>query len=380
MNRRVTIVTGTRAEFGLLRSTIDAVAAHPALECLVVAGGAHLLPPARTIEEVRRSLPDGAVLSAEVPMQDPDRIGRDADAAALGRGVLGFAEVFASLDPAAVVVLGDRIEAFAAASAASIGGRRVVHLHGGDRAEGVADDAMRHAITALSHLHLAATEESGARIRRLGEDPATVHVVGSPAVDGLDAIATLDDEMFAALGSPRTVVLHHGCGLDPAAESAWIDATLAAAAAHGPTVVLSPNADPGSDVVRDRIDAAVAGMASGSEAGIMRRDHLPRETFVALLQRIDAIVGNSSAGLIEAAILGCPAVNLGPRQGGRERPDSVIDIERPDPAAIQRAIEHAARAPRTTTHPYGEPGVGARIANLIAKAIKTPIDRKRLAF
>jgi hypothetical protein len=252
-------------------------------------------------------LPAQSTLVAEVPMQLPEVTGRDADAAALGRGVSGFAEVFASLDPAAVVVLGDRIEAFAAASAASIGGRRVVHLHGGDRAEGVADDAMRHAITALSHLHLAATEESGARIRRLGEDPATVHVVGSPAVDGLDAIATLDDEMFAALGSPRTVVLHHGCGLDPAAESAWIDATLAAAVAHGPTVVLSPNADPGSDVVRDRIDAAVAAMASGSEAGIMRRDHLPRETFVALLQRIDAIVGNSSAGLIEAADLfvGC---------------------------------------------------------------------------
>ena len=375
MNRRIAIVTGTRAEFGLLRSTIDAVAAHPELECLVVAGGAHLLPPACTIEEVRGSLPLGATLAAEVPMQVPGRIGRDADAAALGRGVSGFAEVFAELDPAAILVLGDRIEAFAAAAAGSIGGRRVVHLHGGDRAEGVADEAMRHAITALAHLHAAATEESGARLRRLGEDPTTVHVVGSPAVDGLDAIGPLDDAAFEDLGSPRTVVLHHGCGLDSAAERAWIDAALAAATAHGPTLVLSPNADPGSDVVRDRIDAAAA-----ANAAITRRDHLPRETFVALLQRVDAIVGNSSAGLIEAAILGCPAVNLGPRQGGRERPGSVIDIERPDPDAILRALEVAARSKRTITHPYGQPGVGPRIANLIAEAIKTPAPRKRLTF
>jgi UDP-hydrolysing UDP-N-acetyl-D-glucosamine 2-epimerase len=374
VTRRVAIVTGTRAEFGLLRSTIHAVAAHPELECLVVAGGAHLLPPARTIDEVRRSLPPGATLVAEVPMQAPGRVGRDEDAAALGRGVSGFAEVFAGLDPVAVVVLGDRIEALAAASAASVGGRRVVHLHGGDRAEGVADEAMRHAITALSHLHLAATEESGARLRRMGEDPATVHVVGSPAVDGLAAIGPLDDADFEALGSPRTIVLQHGAGLDAPAEAAWIDAALTAAVEHGPTLVLSPNADPGSDVVLDHIDAAAA-----TSDRIVRLDHLPREVFVGLLRRIDAIVGNSSAGLIEGAIVGCPAINLGPRQGGRERPASVTDIEAPDAEVIIRAIDHATTVSRTIGHPYGIPGVGERIADLIARLDTTRPPRKRLA-
>lgn len=374
MTRRVAIVTGTRAEFGLLRSTIDAVAAHPELECLVVAGGAHLLPPARTIDEVRRSLPSAATLVAEVPMQVPGRFGRDEDAAALGRGVSGFAEAFAGLDPAAVVVLGDRIEALAAASAASIGGRRVVHLHGGDRAEGVADEAMRHAITALSHLHLAATEESGARLRRMGEDPATVHVVGSPAVDGLAAIGPLDEAEFEELGSPRTIVLQHGTGLDALTEAAWADSAVAAAVTHGSTLVLSPNADPGSDVVLDRIDAAAA-----TDDRIVRLDHLPRERFVALLRRIDAIIGNSSAGLIEAAIVGCPAINLGPRQGGRERPASVTDIEAPDAEMIGRAIELARTVSRTIGHPYGTPGVGERIADLIARLDTTRPPRKRLA-
>jgi UDP-hydrolysing UDP-N-acetyl-D-glucosamine 2-epimerase len=308
-------------------------------------------------------------------MQLPEVTGRDADAAALGRGVSGFAEVFADLDPAAVVVLGDRIEAFAAACAGSIGGRRVVHLHGGDRAEGVSDEAMRHAISALAHLHLAATEESGARLVRMGEDPATVHVVGSPAVDGLDAILPLDDEAFARLGSPRTIVLHHGCGLDASVEAAWIDAAVEASAACGSTLVLSPNADPGSETVRVRIDEVAT-----SDPRITRCDHLPRETFVGLLRRVDAIVGNSSAGLIEAAILGCPAVNLGPRQGGRERPASVIDVERPDAATIRTAIERASQASRATTHPYGGPGVGARIAAHLADTIAGPLPRKRLAF
>ncbi len=374
MTRRVAIVTGTRAEFGLLRSTIDAVASSPELECLVVAGGAHLLPPARTIEEVRRSLPSGATLVAEVPMQVPGRVGRDADAVALGRGVSGFAEVFASFDPAIVMVLGDRIEALAAASAASIGGRRVVHLHGGDRAEGVADDAMRHAITALSHLHLAATEESGARLRRMGEDPATVFVVGSPAVDGLAAIEPLDEPTYAALGSPRTIVLQHGAGLDASMEAAWIDAAVTAAVAHGPTLVLSPNSDPGSEVVLDHIDAAAA-----TDDRIGRRDHLPREVFVSLLRRIDAVIGNSSAGLIEAAIVGCPAINLGPRQGGRERPGTVIDVENPDAEVIGRAIDHATTVSRTVGHPYGAPGVGERIADHVARLDTSRPPRKRLA-
>ncbi len=375
MNRRIAVVTGTRAEFGLLRSTIDAVAGAPELECLVVAGGAHLLPPANTIEEVRRSLPHAAILAAEVPMQTPDRLGRDADAEALGRGVSGFASAFARIDPAAVVVLGDRIEAFAAASAASIGGRLVAHLHGGDRAEGVADEAMRHAISALAHLHLPATEESAARLVRMGEDPATVHVVGSPAVDGLASIGPLDEDAFDQLGRPRTVVLHHGAGLDPDLEAAWIHAAVEAAVAHGPTLLLSPNADPGSEVVRASIDEAAA-----DNRTIVRRDHLPRETFVALLRRIDAIIGNSSAGLIEAAILGCPAVNLGPRHGGRERPGSVIDVERPDPAAVANAIRRAVESPRSTTHPYGVPGVGARVARLLAGSIAGPVPRKRLAY
>ncbi|MBY0260816.1 MAG: UDP-N-acetylglucosamine 2-epimerase, partial [Phycisphaerales bacterium] len=138
---RVAVVTGTRAEFGLLRPVMDAIKARKDLQLLVVAGGAHLLAPARTIREVESAY----TVAATVPMQRPGQTGRAADAAALGRGVSGFAKAFADLKPDWVVVLGDRIEALAAGSAASVAGIAVCHIHGGDRAEGIADEAMRHA-------------------------------------------------------------------------------------------------------------------------------------------------------------------------------------------------------------------------------------------
>lgn len=369
MKRRIAVVTGTRAEFGLLRSTIDAVAAHPRLELQVVAGGAHLLPPARTIDEVREAVEVAAV----VEMQRAGERGREADASALGRGVVGFAETFAALTPDIVLVLGDRIEAFAAASAASVGGTALAHVHGGDRAEGVADEAMRHAISDLADLHFAATVESAQRLKRMGQRPESVLRVGSPAVDGLERIEPLDDAAFRALGGPRTLVLHHGCGLPPAEEDAWIESVLAAATDAGSCLVVRPNQDPGSD----RVERALAGFEGRTNVRLV--DHLPRPTFVGLLGRVRALVGNSSAGLIEAAIVGCPVVNVGPRQAGRERSANVKDVHRPDVRAIAAAIRTAETADRTPRHPFGEPGVGSRIAGELATCV-LPRPRKRLAY
>ena len=369
MTRRVLVVTGTRAEFGLLRSTMSAVQSHSDLDLIVVAAGAHLLPPARTIDEVRSEFD----VAAEIPMQVEGEIGRTADSISLGRGVSGCAEAFARLHPDVVVVLGDRIEAFAAASAASIAGIPLAHLHGGDRAEGVADEAMRHAISQLADLHFAATETSGDRLRRMGQDPSMVHVVGSPAVDDLGGFPTLDDDRFRELGSPRTVVLHHGCGIDFDQEVRDAAAVLDAAIEHGNTLVLDPNHDPGSDAIRSHLRARATSDSFESVA------HLPRPVFIGLLRRIDALVGNSSAGLIEAAVVGCPAVNVGARQGGRERPESVIDVDLPSKDRVLEAIQIAAGSRRHVVHPYGESGVGERIASIVAEQ-PIPMPRKRLAY
>lgn len=381
---KVAVVTGTRAEFGLLRPVMDAVAAHPRLELLVVAGGAHLLRPASTIRDVRAAFD----IAATVPMQRDGRTGRHADAAALGRGVSGFAKAFADLKPDWVVVLGDRIEALAAASAASVAGIAVCHIHGGDRAEGIADEAMRHAISKLAHLHCTATRLSARRLVRMGERPAHVFTTGSPAIDGLANIPPTHDDRFAALGAPTAIVLLHPWGAPGKLTSAIVGATARVLKAHTDARVLwlSPNHDAGRDTIIDTL----AAMGIGEGRSLLA--HLPRPEFVALLERLAAatpqgvLVGNSSAGLIEAAALGLPAINIGDRQSGRERARNVIDVPTGDlgqyAELLGRALERGLRRRLKPSDLFGDGHAGPRIADLLAST--NPRDpgllRKRNAY
>jgi UDP-hydrolysing UDP-N-acetyl-D-glucosamine 2-epimerase len=357
MSVRVAVVTGSRAEFGLLDPVMHAIEAHPALELLVLVTGAHLLTPGET----RREVAARYQIAATIPMQrDGEPTSRPADAAALGRGVAGIAGALVEHRPGWVVVLGDRIEAFAAACAASVGGVPLAHLHGGDRAEGIADEAMRHAITKLAHLHLPATALSAERIIRMGENPANVHVVGSPAIDGLRDIAPMPGGEFGSLGSPEVVFLMHPLGRDRAVERG--DA-LAALTALGNRRVLAlhPNNDPGREGILGAIESS----------GVRSVAHLPRERFIALCKRIapaGAIVGNSSAGLIEASALGLPAVNIGRRQSGRERAGNVFDCQA-QVGAIAGALDKALRSDRSGyASPFGDGRAGERVAALLAGA------------
>ncbi len=364
--RRVAMVTGTRAEFGLLRPVMDAVREHQGLDLKVVVTGTHLLPPDETAREVAEQYR----IDATVVMQQPGSTGRIADARALGRGIAGCANAFEAIEPDWVVVLGDRIEALAGASAASVGGIGVAHLHGGDRAPGVADDAMRHAITKLAHLHLPATERSAERIRRLGEQPERVHVVGSPALDALARIEPLDDASFERLGSPQTVFLMHPIGRTDDAEATAASALLSAI--DGPCVALLPNHDPGRDGIVRAIE---------QHAGVTVASHLPREVFVGLLRRVALLAGNSSAGLIEAAALGCASVDVGARQSGRERCPNVVTCESEDIGAIRDAIASArASAPDPDEHPYGDGHAGQRIAQLLSATDPGSLLRKQIAY
>lgn len=372
--RRIAVVTGTRAEFGLLRPIMDAVAAHPRLELLVIAAGAHLLRPGRTIREVEAAYN----VAATVPMQKQGVTGRGADAAALGRGVSGFAEALARLTPDVVLVLGDRIEAFAAASAASVGGITLGHIHGGDRAEGVADEAMRHAISKLAHLHFPATAKSAQRLRRMGESAERIYQVGSPAIDGLAEVLTLEDGQLAALGieagnEPIAVVLHHPAGLAQEVERETAQRLMRAvlgAFDRGRVLALEPNHDPGREAV---IEGLIGGGAGELHMGLVRGD------FVGLLKRVAAsgglIIGNSSAGLIEAAALGCVCLNVGPRQRGRERGETVITCGERTIASegslrrgLKRGLELARELrSKPPAHPYGEGRAGERIAGALAE-------------
>ena len=359
--RRIAIVTGTRAEAGLLRPVMQAVESHPGLTLQLVVAGTHL------IRGTHRELP--FTVAAKVAMQRAEpgseggrsagkvaAVGRVRDAEALGRGVGGFARAFTKLDPDVVVVLGDRIEALAAASAAAVGGWRLAHLHGGDRAEGVADESMRHAISKLAHLHFPATATSRRRLIRMGEDPGVIFNHGSPAADGLRGVV-------ADPGGPELVVMQHPTGGDDDAERRRMAATLSATAGHR-RLILLPNYDPG----RAGIVAAIQDhITAGRTARDQILDHLPRSEFLAQLKAAKAIVGNSSAGLIESAILRTPAVNVGDRQGGRETPATVVscgDAENQIAAALQQALALDTRRMR---HPYGRGDTGPRIAATLAR-------------
>lgn len=361
--RRVAVVTGTRAEFGLLQPVMEAVRDRSDLELLVVAAGSHLVQPALTFREVKRAF----AVADSVPMQVAGRTGRAADVEAVGKGIARFGRSYEGLRPDWVVVLGDRIEAFAAASAASLGGYAVAHIHGGDRAEGVSDEAMRHAITKLSHLHLAASETSGERIRRMGEPEDLVFVVGSPAIDGLAGVEAMRDTRYAELGSPTAVVLVHPIGRTNEQEELTASAVLEGAIEgvdSGPVLALHPNFDPGRDGVMRALLAA--------PDGVRVERHLVREDFASLLRRLGGaggvLVGNSSAGLIEAGALGCPSVDIGQRQAGRERAAGATVWAPEQASAIAQGVREArGLGPVTGAHPFGDGRAGVRIAGLLAQ-------------
>ena len=366
--RKILAVTGTRAEYGLLQSVFNAIDDHENLDFQLLMTGTHLLGKHPTSAEVLADWPSAHT----VEMQQSTRGDRAADAAALGRGIQGCAEVFAREQPDVVLVLGDRIEALSAAAAASVAGIRVAHLHGGDRAEGVADDSLRHAISKLSHIHFPASAGSAERLRRLGERDETIHITGSPALDGLGGMCALDDASYARMGSPRILMLFHPVGRPDAVEESDARRLIELCCAHGVPVAGMPNHDPG----RDGIVRALEG------SGVRLLPHLERAQFVGLIRRVDVILGNSSAGLIEASALGTWCVNVGSRQAGRDCPAHVISVPELDgvDGALARCLAAPDDAPVDAAM-YGSGDAGTRIASLLAELDfeQHPI-RKQIAY
>lgn len=372
--RPVAVVTGSRADFGLLRPVMRAIARREELELLVFVAGSHLVPPATTLRDVKGEFH----VSELIPMQTVGRVGRLADAESVGKGVSLTTRAIERHHPEWIVVLGDRIEAFAAASAAAVAGVGLAHIHGGDRAEGVADESMRHAITKLAHVHFAASRQSHDRIVRLGEPQERVYLVGSPAIDEIAAIDVINDATWRDLDSPRVLVLHHPAGLSGMRERAMAAAVYdAALGTGGPVLALMPNLDPGRDAVMGELIA---------RQGRMRvMEHVPRAAFIGLLKKLASIggvmIGNSSAGRIEAAAVGLRVIDVGPRQAGREQPANVTHVAESELARLAAlACEKPASVP--TSHPYGDGHAGERIAEVLAKLDPTQegFTRKRNSY
>lgn len=364
----IAVVTGTRAEYGLLKPVLRAIEESATLEYQLIVAGVHLLDSVGTMQEIEVAHP----IAARVQMQRNGDTTRASDATAFARGAMGFAQALAQLKPDSVLVLGDRIEAFAAGSVASIAGIPLAHVHGGDRAAGVADEAMRHAITKLAHLHFPASAESQDRIIRMGEPASTVHMTGSPALDGLSQITPLSDAECGALGNPDAVLLLHPTGGSESIEAGWTESVCRALNQRGMTpLVLAPNLDPGSDAVQ----AILKNRAS--EYNWPMQDHLSRDLFIGLLKTLSTtggvLIGNSSSGLIEASALQIPVINVGYRQYGRQRWAGVYDVptftDIPQTTErVEHAIERALKADRTGWQsPFGNGDASQRIVAVLER-------------
>ncbi len=362
--RKIAVVTGTRAEYGLLRSTIEAVADHPRLSLSIVATGMHLLRKfGSTVREIER---DGWPIAARVPMQRGHDSTLD-QAEGLGRGIAGIARFLEADRSDIIVVLGDRIEAMAGALAAVTTGRFVAHIHGGDLAPGDIDNCLRDSVTKLAHIHLAATRDAAERIIGMGESPQNVHVVGAPGLDDLMRIK--NEAKHPKTGQSRkAIVIQHPVGRSPAVEERAMNNILRAVRAHGLDAdVVYPNSDRGHSGVCRAIDRHMSPPDGGHTIRAVRS--LDREQFLDALLVADVVVGNSSCGIIEAPAAGAPSINVGDRQSGRLRGGPTVIDSGETFAEVSRAIEAALnrQRPNKLRSPYGSGGAGERIAETLGR-------------
>lgn len=361
--RRIGIFSGGRADFGLLSPVLRAVAATPGLAPRLVLGGEHLIPGSSSRAEVAA---EGWSVAAELA---PPPAGDDRAAAArtVGETTRLAAERLPDLALDALIVLGDRYETLGVAAAAAVMGLPLVHLEGGHVTEGAFDDAIRHAITKLADLHFTSEPEYAARLIQMGEPEARVFVVGSTALD-LPAGATTDLQTLGqAVGldlSPGfLLVTWHPATLSDRPPEVEIDAVLGALEDGDRRLLFTaPNADPGRDAVMAAIGAFVARRTDRA----VLRESLGHALYLQAMRLADAVVGNSSSGLLEAPRLGVPVVNIGDRQKGRLRRPGVVDCPATTPAIRQALRQALAPDFRPSAPASTETGAGARIARIIA--------------
>lgn len=366
--RKIVYLTGTRADFGLMRSTLAHIAAHPALELALVVTGTHL---SHSHGWTRADIEAAGFAIDHAIALDVHTRSATAMALAIADCLTGMARYLEQSRPDVLMVLGDRGEMLAAAVAGLHAGVPVVHVHGGERS-GTVDEPVRHAISKLSTHHLVATDESRTRLMRMGEDEYRVTVVGAPGLDGLAQAgdverAAIVSQWGAAFGRPYVLVVFHPVVQQQQEALQQTKVLIEAVNTLGlPVIWLEPNADVGS------LGVIAALNQHTLPAGSRRVVHLERRLFVQAMHHAAVLLGNSSAGIIEAATFGTPVVNVGDRQRGRERNTNVRDVP-VDPLAIAQALLQAlseGRFPRYNR--FGDGQTAARIADWLSQVSLDP--------
>ena len=370
MKRNICVVTGTRAEFGLLRWLMQEVDEHPQLTLQVVATGMHLSPEfGSTYQEIEEA---GFHIDSKVEMLlSSDK--HVAIAKSIGLGIIGFADAFEVLAPDIVVLLGDRFEIYAAASAALVANIPIAHIHGGETTEGAFDEAFRHAITKMSQLHFVAADEYFRRVVQLGEQPERVFNVGGMGIDAirraqLMSREQLEESLGVTFSTKNLLVTFHPVTLEESAGSEQMQALLRVLGELEDTTLIftMPNADTGGRVLAAMIETFVQ-----SHPNSWVFTSLGQLRYFSCLAQVDGVMGNSSSGLLEAPAFNIGTINIGDRQKGRLKADSVIDCK-PDSECIRKALTHLYSPEfqvllQNIDNPYGNGGASKLVVRQLAE-------------
>ena len=374
MKKSVCVVTGSRAEYGMLRWVMEEIQASSTLELKVIVTGAHLSPEfGMTVSEIES---DGFPINHRVEML----LSADTSTAiskSIGLGLVGFADALATVKPNLLLVLGDRYEILAAVIAALVARIPVAHVHGGETTQGAIDEAIRHSITKMSHLHFVAAQEYKNRVIQLGEEPSQVFLVGGLGVDGVVKTkrfsrAALEESLGVKFLDRNLMVTFHPATLETDTAETQMDELLVALADLQNTAILftMPNADTDGRALLERIK-----VFCGRHENANWFASLGYARYLSCLAQVDAVVGNSSSGLTEAPSLKIATINIGDRQLGRLKAQSVIDCV-PTRESIKSALatvyspEFQARL-SGVVNPYGEGGAARAIVKKLEGRLGT---------
>lgn len=341
MKRKISVVTGTRAEYGLLYSILKKINSSNKLDLFLIVAGMHLSQKfGETIKEIKR---DGFKVYAKVDMI-PKGNSTFYMAKSVGIGTIKFAEIFHKLKPDINLVLGDRDEALASTLAASHMNIPNAHIHGGDRSQAGIDEYNRHAITKLSNIHFAATRKSKERIIKMGENPSFVYFTGSPGIDeifsnNISNKKLLEKKYKTKFSGQEIILLYHPVTTQSQLSKQQInDIVISINNIKKTTIAIAPNSDAGNKEIFN----ALNNLSKKSNWLKLHRS-IPRSDYLGLLKNCGVLVGNSSSGIIEASYFKIPVVNIGIRQKHRERGRNVIDVENITSENVQKSILKALR-------------------------------------
>lgn len=369
---KIDYVTGSRADFGLMRACLEAIQRQAHHDLGIIVTGQHMLVRyGNTLQDIRDS---GLKVRAEIPVHlsgaDGAEMGR-----ALAAELVGFIQAWQVSAPDLVIVLGDRGEMLAATLAAIHLGIFVAHIHGGELS-GTIDESFRHSISKLAHFHLVSSEDAAQRLRKMGEMPGAIYVIGAPGLVGIaDGVQRDRQWFFRRFGfSPEqrtALVLFHPVVQEAASAGVQVRALVSTLADLGLCqVLLRPNSDAGGQA----IDAYLDTVAGSSTIRVER--HLDRASYLKALASCDVLVGNSSSGIIESASFGIPCINIGTRQQGRLRNRNTFDV----PDSSKGALEMAVRQAQAFTGPFDNLyGSGDADRRLLAVLDQLCLDKVILA-